>query len=236
MATTTDRVNCRRNLKNFKFEYRFETLSAIFENTRREILTEIMSNSDPSARAKEIATVLGSGDDFEELQKSSEFFRKAVATTKMRNMETKRILLAFAKMREEANMLLMSRLEKDKENKESILGLESKISERKAGIEGLNGEVGSVEVSLKETEVEASKVRDMKSTIEYETVDVLPKTKYAFSLYSNITRLRWDYECGEDQLKGFVASLRDVRPFAFDIKDKSMYFTANYLWDVIGSA
>lgn len=183
----------------------------------------------------EVVTVLASGDDTEEFEKAAETCYKANEFEKIRNLEIKRCLEALVNIKEQEMKLEVVRVEESKENEETVLGLENKKRYTTANIENLNGEVGSVEEAMKQTEISALKAKESKTKILQENIEVLPKIKYAFSLYSNITRIRWDYDSEEDKLKGFVASLRDVRPFTLNSKENSKYFTANYLWDVITS-
>lgn len=194
------------------------------------------NNSDFCPAMMEVTTVLASGDDAEELQKVVESCQKAKECEKIRNSRTKRLLEALAKMKEEVENSKILLAQENKENKENMLALEDKKRETKTEIENLNGELASVEKDMKHVEGAVSKVKEEKADVQREAIEVLPKTKYAFSLYSNITRLRWDYEAEEDHLKGFVASLRDVRPFDVNVKENNKYFVANYLWDVISSS
>lgn len=183
----------------------------------------------------EVVTVLASGDDTEEFKKAAETCYKANEFERIRNLEMKRYLEALVNIKEQEMKLEVVRVEESKENEETVLGLVNKKHYTTANIENLNGEVGSVEEAMKQTEISALKAKESKTKILQENIEVLPKIKYAFSLYSNITRIRWDYDSEEDKLKGFVASLRDVRPFTLNSKENSKYFTANYLWDVITS-
>ena len=181
----------------------------------------------------EVAIVLASGDDTDEFEKAAETCYKASECERVKNGQTKKCLEALAQMKDEVTNLID--LEESKKNKETVLGLESRKRDAAVNIENLNGEVGSVEEAIKQIKISSSKANETKAAIFQENVEVLPKIKYAFSLYSNITRIRWDYESEEDQLKGFVASLQDVRPFKLNSQENSKYFTANYLWDIVTS-
>lgn len=182
----------------------------------------------------EVAIVLASDEDTDEFEKAAETCYKASECERVKNEESKKCLEALAQMKDEVTNLI--HLEESKKiHKETVLGLESKKRDAAVNIENLNGEVGFVEEAIKQIKISSSNANETKAAIVQENVEVLPKIKYAFSLYSNITRIRWDYDSEEDQLKGFVASLRDVRPFKLNNQENSKYFTANYLWDVVTS-
>lgn len=188
-----------------------------------------------NTKLSEVAIVLASGDDTDEFEKAAETCYKASEYERIKIVETKKCLEALAKMKDKETNLNELRVEESKKNKETVLGLESKERDTAVNIESLNDKVESVEEAVKQVNISASKANETKAAILQENVEVLPKIKYAFSLYSNITRIRWDYDSDEDQLKGFVASLRDVRPFKLNNRENSKYFTANYLWDVAAS-
>ncbi|XP_030843643.1 kinetochore protein spc24-like [Strongylocentrotus purpuratus] len=75
-----------------------------------------------------------------------------------------------------------------------------------------------------------------RETVKEDTTQVLPKTRYNVSLYSCITGIKWDYDCKPDEIKGYVSTSKDVRPFSLDCKQHSKFFTTNYLWDLVEAA
>ena len=186
--------------------------------------------------SKELTRILDSGDDLEQLQTVDESCKNDVELIKRQHAKVKRYVQALAKLEEKESFLSSQCLQENKENNEVIARLEEEKSRKAKGIEKLQATLVSLETSMKEIDLEGSKLRQEKTGIEHEASDVLPKTKYSFSLYSNITRLRWDYDTSDEKLQGFVTSLRDVRPFSLDLNEHSSHFIANYLWDVIASA
>ena len=186
--------------------------------------------------SKELTRILDSGDDLEQLQTVAESGKNDVELIKRQHAKVKRYVQALAKLEEKESILSSQRLQENKGNNEVITRLKEEKCSKAKGIEKLHATLGSLETSMKEIDLEGSKLRQEKTGIEHQASDVLPKTKYSFSLYSNITRLRWDYDKSDDKLQGFVTSLRDVRPFSLDLNEHSSHFTANYLWDVIASA
>ena len=186
--------------------------------------------------AKELAVVLDSGDDEAELLAVGEAAKKDIELTEKRNLELKRCVQALAKLEAQESKVSSISLQENKENNEAVSVLEREKCSRAKSIEKLNAAIGSLENTIREIDLESSKLRNEKAGIHQQASDALPKTKYSFSLYSNITRLRWDYDSDEDKLQGFVTSLKDVRPFSLNLKEHSSHFIANYLWDVIASA
>ena len=186
--------------------------------------------------AKELIVVLDSGDDEAELLAVGEAPKKDIELTEKRNLELKRCVQALAKLEAQETKVSSISSQENKENNEAVSVLEREKCSRAKSIEKLNAAIGSLENTIREIDLESSKLRNEKAVIHQQASDALPKTKYSFSLYSNITRLRWDYDSDEDKLQGFVTSLKDVRPFSLNVKEHSSHFIANYLWDVIASA
>ena len=186
--------------------------------------------------SKELTRILDSGDDLEQLQTVAKSGKKDVELIKQQHSNVKRYVQGLAKLEEKESILSSQCLQESKEKNEVIARLEEEKCSKAKGIEQLHATLGALETSMKEIDLEGSKLRREKTGIEHQASDVLPKTKYSFSLYSNITRLRWDYDTSDDKLQGFVTSLRDVRPFSLDLNEHSSHFIANYLWDVIASA
>jgi prefoldin subunit 5 len=187
--------------------------------------------------SKELTRILDSGDDLKQLQTTAESVKNVFELVKQQHSDVKRCIRALAKLEEKERNRSSTLLQENKENGEAISRLEREKCAKAKVIEKLNIALGSLENSMREIDLEGSKLRHERAGIEHQASDVLPKTKYSFSLYSNITRLRWDYDStNDDKLQGFVSSLRDVRPFSLNLNEHSSHFIANYLWDVIASA
>lgn len=195
-----------------------------------------MSLAELCRTTKDIAKLLDSGDDLDELHMVSESGKRAVQSIEQRQLEIKRCVQVLAKLDEKQGKMYSKCLQENKENLEALSKLEKEKFSKIQGIEKLNASLGLLENSMREIEGESHKLRQEKAAIQYQTNDILPKTKYSFSLYSNITRLRWDYGTDSDKLQGFVTSLKDVRPFSLSMNEHSPHFIANYLWDVVAAA
>ncbi|XP_028411884.1 kinetochore protein spc24-like [Dendronephthya gigantea] len=195
-----------------------------------------MSSEELRQTAKMLAKALDSGDDYKQLLKAIEGAKNNSELIKQRNMEVKRCVQALAMLEEKTGKMAAMGIQESKENDEIIAKLKEEKQSRAGEIEKLNAALTSLENSIREIGLENSKLLEEKSAIQHQASDAMPKTKFSFSLYSNITRLRWDYDMDDDKLQGFVTSLHDVRPFTLNLKEHSRHFVANYLWDVIASA
>ena len=190
--------------------------------------------------SKKLTRILDRGDDLKQLQTTTESVKNVFKLVKQQHSDVKHCIRALAKLEEKERNRSSTLLQENKENGEAISRLEREKCAKAKVIEKLNIALGSLENSMREIDLEGSKLRHERTCIEHqaslEASDVLPMTKYSFGLYSNITRLHWDYDTNDDKLQGFASSLCDVRPFSFNLNEHSSHFIANYLWDVIASA
>lgn len=195
-----------------------------------------MSSEELCKTAKELAKALDSGDDYRQLLTAIEGAKNDCELIKQRSLEVKRYVQALAMLEERTGKMATMGIQENKENDNIIAKLKKEKHSKAEEIGELNVALTSLENSMREIGLENSKLLQEKSAIQHQASDAMPKTKFSFSLYSNITRLRWDYDMDGDKLQGFVTSLRDVRPFTLNLKEHSKHFIANYLWDVIASA
>ena len=86
-----------------------------------------------------------------------------------------------------------------------------------------------------EKEVVKAKQKELASAMQqseaHKEVDV-PRVRYALSLYYNMTKIRWDFNC--PTVKGYVSSEKALRKFNIDQTKQSEFDTINLLWDMIG--
>lgn len=61
----------------------------------------------------------------------------------------------------------------------------------------------------------------------------LEKLRYDVDLYTNITGIRWQYDCEEDERRGYISKRGVLKPFSLNTKKHSPFFIANYLWDLM---
>ncbi|XP_038071757.1 kinetochore protein spc24-like [Patiria miniata] len=79
------------------------------------------------------------------------------------------------------------------------------------------------------------KLETHRGSVKEQTTEVLPKTRYNVSLYQAATKLTWDFNSEPEEVKGYISTSKDVRPFSLDSRQNSKFFITNYLWDLIES-
>ena len=189
-----------------------------------------MSFGKAVSTANELATILASGDDEESLAKVGRTLSEATST--QHGVEDQ-VKSAIEKLQQ---LLVVEEERKSDADSEESRSLEALKEDREA----TEKQIGSLEQEFKDLqqrvvdkENTVETVRARKTDVSNSKNDVLPKSKYNFSLYTNITHIRWEYDGADDQVKGFVASLKDVKPFCLSSAQNSKFFIANYLWDLI---
>ncbi|KAJ8031894.1 Kinetochore protein Spc24 [Holothuria leucospilota] len=100
----------------------------------------------------------------------------------------------------------------------------------------LKNRITSVQREKDAIEEQRAGLLEERERVKEETTHVLPKTRYNISLYTCITGIKWDYECPPEQIKGYVSTSKDVRPFSLSSQQNSKFFITNYLWDLVESA
>lgn len=102
---------------------------------------------------------------------------------------------------------------------------EQKLSKETNVLEEITNKMHNValdEESLSKKEVELKN----KKAIDIE------REKAKFKLLTNTLKIKWDYTCQKDKVKGYVSG-KSPTPFSVNQKEHSCYYTANYLWDLI---
>lgn len=190
-----------------------------------------MSIREAQETANEIITVLSSEEDEESLEMVAKIYGEVHEERSVRRDSVKETLLALSKILAEKEE--EEKASKIDENSKGLESLQIEKSTTKQHIEKLEADVKVFEKNITEKEGEIKALKVKATEVKNNSEEVLPQTKYNFSLYSNVSHIRWDYECDEDQVKGFVASLNDVKPFCLSKSEKSNYDIADYLWDLM---
>jgi len=190
-----------------------------------------MSIREAQETANEFITVLSSEEDEESLEKVAKIYGEVHEERSVRQDSVKETLLALSKILAEKEE--EEKASKIDENSKGLESLQTEKSTTKQHIEKLEADVKVFEKNITEKEGEIKALKVKATEVKNNSEEVLPQTKYNFSLYSNVSHIRWDYECDEDQVKGFVASLNDVKPFCLSKSEKSNYDISNYLWDLM---
>ena len=191
-----------------------------------------MSNSNPLQVAQELVTIFASEDDNEVLSKVANNYQERANLRRGQENEVKEAIQGLTRT-VETHRKKMQMWNEDVENSRKLdtLGTEKDVTLQH--IEKLETDLKRLTEIVGENEKAAMEIEQKKIEAQRQSKDIQAKIKYNFSLYTNISRIRWDYNCEEDQVKGFVASLNDVKPFCLDSKQNSKFFMANYLWDLV---
>lgn len=113
---------------------------------------------------------------------------------------------------------------------------EKALSDACQEVEKIQTEFQAVQREKDAIEEQRAGLLEERERVKEETTHVLPKTRYNISLYTCITGIKWDYECPPEQIKGYVSTSKDVRPFSLSSQQNSKFFITNYLWDLVESA
>lgn len=179
----------------------------------------------------EVITVLSSAEDEETLEKVAHVYDQVHEERLQEEdsvQETLRALSKILAVKEEE--VKASTID---ENSKRMESLQTEKNTTTQHIEKLEADVKVFEKNIIDKEDEIKELKINASKVKNNCEVVLAQTKYNFSLYTNVSHIRWDYESGEDQVKGFVASLNDVKPFCLNKSEMSKYNVANYLWDLM---
>ena len=190
-----------------------------------------MSFKEALNTANEVITVLSSAEEEEALEKTAEICDEV---HEVRSLQDENIKAAIR----ELSKILAEKEEEEKASKivENSGGVETLQVEKNTTIqhiEKLEADVKVFEKRITENEGEINDFKDKAAEVKNNSEEILPQTKYNFSLYSNVSHIRWDYECEDGLVKGFVASLSDVKPFCLRKSEKSKYDIANCLWELM---
>ena len=190
-----------------------------------------MSFKDALATPNEVITVLASAEDEEVLGKVAEVYNEVQEVRSLQQESVKTTLRALTK-------ILADKEEEEKaarihENSNGIETLQVERDTTIKHIEKLEADVEVFEKKITGKEDEIKELKEKASEVTTNRVEILPQTKYNFSLYTNVSHIRWDYESDEDQVKGFIANLNDVKPFCFSKSEKSKFDIVNSLWNLL---
>ncbi|XP_078663047.1 kinetochore protein spc24-like [Branchiostoma floridae x Branchiostoma belcheri] len=181
----------------------------------------------------EMITMLAAGEQAEELERVTEVWAKINQLREEQQEDVKKTIQALLAVSEEEEQKVksISQSEEGYQRKEAELEAEKSQAEkqRQQAEQGVQSLMGKVE-KLKEEEAAVSK---QKETVKQNTTEALPDVRYLATLYSNVTKLKWDFSGGPDDIKGFVTCKSDVKPFSLNSKQNSKFFVANYLWDLM---
>uniref|UniRef100_A0A8C8SE99 Kinetochore protein Spc24 n=1 Tax=Pelusios castaneus TaxID=367368 RepID=A0A8C8SE99_9SAUR len=65
---------------------------------------------------------------------------------------------------------------------------------------------------------------------------MINSTTYVAQLYYKISRIDWDYECEQQQIKGIHHGPAIAQPIDIDGSQHSKSFVSDYLWSLVDTA
>ncbi|KAI8506796.1 kinetochore-associated Ndc80 complex subunit spc24 [Branchiostoma belcheri] len=202
----------------------------------------------------EMITMLAAGEQAEELERVTEVWAKINQLREEQQEDVKKTIQALLAVSEEEEQKVksISQSEEGYHRKEAELEAEKSQAEKhrqqaEQGVQypfmGIVLVVECMMLALTYSHIPDGKVEKLKEeqaavskrkeTVKQNTTEALPDVRYLATLYSNVTKLKWDFSGGPDDIKGFVTCKSDVKPFSLNSKQNSKFFVANYLWDLM---
>lgn len=183
----------------------------------------------------EIHEVLTNPEEVNGIREFSVLIQEAARQEEVQRSHVKEILKAYLSTKEDVETALAQDKSADKIGEE-IAQLHAKHEEALKASDVINLQCQALKDERVKMEEKQKELSQMRETVKEDTTQVLPKTRYNVSLYSCVTGIKWDFDCKPDEIKGYVSTSRDVRPFSLDSKQHSRFFTTNYLWDLVEAA
>ncbi|WAQ97109.1 SPC24-like protein [Mya arenaria] len=123
------------------------------------------------------------------------------------------------------------------ESQQSLLKQEQQLRQEMESVKRKNMELSAglaereqEKAGLKEEREQLSEERERQ---ENETKVNIPIRKEEISLYTCISKIRWDFNTPKHEVKGYVSRKGSVKPFCFDNRKTSQFFITNALWDAM---
>ncbi|XP_071841617.1 kinetochore protein spc24-like [Apostichopus japonicus] len=182
-----------------------------------------------------IINMLTNPEEVEKIREFGDTMRSVQAEQQKQQSQVQDIIKGLLTLKDEegaAAEALKSSTTHEEQNKEA----ERLLSDACQEVEKVQNGVQDSQRQLYELEEKESRLVEQREIVKEETTQILPKTRYNISLYTCITGIKWDYECPPEQIKGYISTTTDVRPFSLNSQQNSKYFITNYLWDLVGSA
>ncbi|XP_070568790.1 kinetochore protein spc24-like [Ptychodera flava] len=83
---------------------------------------------------------------------------------------------------------------------------------------------------------EENELKAYRKQVTENTTDTLPQTRFKVNLFQKLLGVQWDYNSDPNEVKGYVSTRHDVRPFCLNTQQNSEFFIANHLWDLVEAA
>ncbi len=100
-------------------------------------------------------------------------------------------------------------------------------------LKNLEREEKSIEALLCDSAQKIQQLCEKKKLVEKERSQFKQEGKLFYDLYLQTTGIHWDYNCSEDDIRGFVSGKKDIKPISLKKNEHSSFHNTNYLWDLI---
>ncbi|XP_072164597.1 uncharacterized protein [Diadema setosum] len=183
----------------------------------------------------DIHHILTNPEEVSGLQEFSNLIQEAARQEQVQRAHARDVVAAYASMKDD----IQTSIAEDKSGDvvgEEITALQDLHQKALQDTEATSQQCEALKVKRDAVASKQSELSSMRETVKEDTTQVLPKTRYNVSLYSCITGVKWDYDSKPDEVKGYVSTSKDVRPFSLDSKQHSRFFITNYLWDLVAAA
>ncbi|XP_071503725.1 uncharacterized protein [Diadema antillarum] len=183
----------------------------------------------------DIHHILTNPEEVSGLQEFTNLIQEAARQEQVQRSHARDVVAAYASMKDD----IQTTIAEDKSGDaigEEISALQDQHQKALQDTEATNQQCEALKVKRDAVASKQNELSSMRETVKEDTTQVLPKTRYNVSLYSCITGVKWDYDCKPDEVKGYVSTSKDVRPFSLDSKQHSRFFITNYLWDLVAAA
>ncbi|XP_063969997.1 kinetochore protein spc24-like [Lytechinus pictus] len=183
----------------------------------------------------DIHSILTGQDEVNSIKEFSILVQEAARQEEINRSHIKDVLKAYMTMKESMESAIANDRSTDALGEE-INQLKTQHQKALQTSEDAKQQCQALKEESDQMHAKQEQLSQKREVVKEDTTQVLPKTRYNVSLYSCITGIKWDYDCKPDEIKGYVSTSKDVRPFSLDRKQHSKFFTTNYLWDLVEAA
>lgn len=193
---------------------------------------DCLEASDMQGSMDQMIRLLGDQKDMQELDKAGQLLQHLQEVEQVQQDNLMKIIQGYVALKDvEESQVANNQTNQvvDKELAEAYAERQQKEQQKDV----MAKECRAVESQLDQLDEEQRRLQEQRERVTEETTEILPKTRYNISLYGCATKLNWDFSGKPEEVKGYVCSNKDVRPFSLDSRQHSKYFITNYLWDLI---
>ncbi|KAI0232372.1 hypothetical protein LSAT2_017304 [Lamellibrachia satsuma] len=182
----------------------------------------------------ELLPVLGNPDnspEFKDIAKATELKQQLQQLFTEREQHIKEEILALTSACD-GKIHVTSDLNGD-EVLVKVQKLSEQINSMKQRKEAILEQLGKQDQQKGALDKEQEQIAKQIAAIEKDTTEMIPNLRQDVNLYTYLTGVRWEYDCPEEDIKGYVSNKTSVQPFSLNTNQNSKFFIANYLWELM---